>query len=74
MQYVNCDGYVLKMSDREVWDKAVDLDKRIRNTGSRGQEIYLHSSLKPLDEVDLHTDEEKGQHTFDFLCEGMCGV
>jgi len=66
----------LKMNDPLEWDKAVDLDKRIRNTGSKGQEVYLHSSLKPLDEVDLYTDEEKGQHTFDFLseCQGMCGV
>ena len=38
--------------------------------------VFLHSSCKPLDEVDLRTDEEKGQLTWDFMaeCEGMCGV
>ena len=66
----------LKQNDKESWDKAVDLDKRIRNTGSKGQKVYTHQTLKPLDEVDLDSDIDKGQNVFDFLseCEGMCGL
>lgn len=38
---------------------------------------FLHSSLKPLGEVDFSTDLQKGQgmlHGFGNECEGMCGV
>lgn len=37
---------------------------------------YLHSSCKPLEEVDLSTDQERGQIVWDFgsECEGVCGV
>ena len=37
---------------------------------------FLHSSLKPLSEVDFSTDIERGQGAFDFNaeCAGMCGV
>jgi len=54
----------------------VDLDKRIRDTGSKGQRVFMHQKLVPLDEVDFRSDEDKGQNTFNFLdeCDGMCGV
>ena len=36
---------------------------------------YLHKSCKPLDQVDLRTDEERGQYQlWNNECEGMCGV
>jgi hypothetical protein len=36
---------------------------------------YLHSSLIPLDQVDLSTDADRGQLSlFGNECEGMCGV
>lgn len=37
---------------------------------------YLHRSCKPLDQVDLRTDEERGQRMLNWQdeCEGMCGV
>jgi hypothetical protein len=36
---------------------------------------YLHSSLIPLNQVDLTTDHERGQMSlFGNECEGMCGV
>ena len=38
---------------------------------------FLHSSLKPLGEVDFTTDVQKGQgmlHGFGNECEGMCGL
>ena len=58
------------------WADAVEFDKELRkiNTKIRG-EMYLHTSKVPLDQVDLRTEEERGQGTlFDMECEGMCGI
>lgn len=36
---------------------------------------FLHRAMVPLHEVDLSTEEERGQHSlFGNECEGMCGV
>ena len=59
------------------WADVVQFDKDLRRLKKTGfnSELYLHSSLKPLDEVDLRTEEDKGQFTlFDNECEGMCGI
>tara|TARA_R110000824_G_scaffold325610_1_gene512510 strand:- start:24 stop:908 length:885 start_codon:yes stop_codon:yes gene_type:complete len=63
------------------FDKAVRVDKRkrVRKDGvpypDMRQKKYLHPSCKPLDEVDLRSDEEKGQgNLWDNECEGMCGM
>lgn len=62
------------------WADAVAFDRSLRVRGVRGivGDLYLHRSLVPLDEVDLATDEERGQgNLFDGFadeCEGMCGV
>lgn len=69
----------IKDTDPEAWADAVAVDKMIRDGGAsrgmRGQQ-FAHRSLKPLDEVDLSTDIERGQGAFNFVneCEGMCGV
>jgi hypothetical protein len=61
------------------WEDAVDFDNQLRSnpvviSRYRGTP-YLHASLKPLSEVDLRTDEERGIFTlFDQECEGMCGL
>jgi len=58
------------------WDDAVEFDKAIRSdkTGEK-QTMYLHRSCKPLSEVDLRSDEERGQSSlWDNECEGMCGM
>lgn len=59
----------------EEFADAVAVDKAIRDTpGFRGQQ-YMHRSLKPLDQVDFSTAEERGQlNMFINDCEGMCGV
>ena len=60
----------------ESWAKAVELDRALRRDGSplRG-DCYLHSSLVPLDEVDLSTEEDRGQGVlWGDECEGMCGL
>ena len=58
------------------WADVVLFDKQLRNKKTKfNSELYLHKSCKPLDEVDLRTEEEKGQYTlFDNECEGMCGL
>jgi len=58
---------------------AVVVDKMIRgarqNIIAGKGELFLHRSMRPLDEVDLSTAEERGQlNLFLNECEGMCGV
>lgn len=72
-----------KIKDRDGadWRQVVEIDRLIRN-GVRGttRKLYLHRSLKPIDEVDFSTELEKdkatGQGHLPFMneCEGMCGV
>jgi hypothetical protein len=59
----------------EEFADAVEVDRAIRNQpGFRGQQ-FMHRSLKPLDQIDFRTAEEKGQiDMFMNECEGMCGL
>lgn len=63
----------------DEWAEATRFDDEIRH-GLRGVEMpaFVHSSLKPLAEVDLSTLRERGQlemfDDFNAECEGMCGV
>lgn len=66
----------MKLKKPEEFADAVMVDRMIRN-GVRGtkQRLYLHSSLKPLEEVDFRNLEDMGQiNMFNDECEGMCGV
>lgn len=62
----------------DEWAETVATDKAIRDGGTllgMREQQYMHRSLKPLDEVDLSTAEERGQiNMFNNECEGMCGV
>ena len=56
------------------WKEAVDIDKKIR-FARPGYETYIHPSRRPLEEVDLRTETEKGQLSlWDSECNGICGV
>ncbi len=57
------------------WADAVAVDTAIRQqSGFRGQQ-FMHRSLRPLDEVDFSTAEDRGQlNLFNNECEGMCGT
>jgi len=63
----------------EDWADAVDFDRQLR-TGRIGQllapsEGFLHPARIPLEQVDIRSEEERGQGTlFDMECEGMCGL
>lgn len=76
----NEDWRYLRDNEPDEFQKAIDFDKEIRKQflayDKMKMPVFLHKSCKPLDEVDLRTDEEKGQLTWDFNaeCEGMCGV
>jgi hypothetical protein len=73
----------LKETMPDEWADAVAFDKAIRHPDTKKVRLrstpYLHKSGKPLDEVDLRTDEEKGimslfAEEFGQECEGMCGL
>lgn len=62
-------------SDAGAWADAIEVDRAIRHQPKMKALQYMHRSLKPLDEVDLSTAEERGQlNLFINECEGMCGV
>ena len=62
--------------NEEEWRDAVEFDHSIRHQRRLDSEAYLHRSLKPLDEVDLRSDVQKGQRLLGFAeeCMGMCGL
>lgn len=68
----------MKMNRPDEFAEAVEWDHALRSRpGVMGLKNppYLHSSLKPLDEVDFENDLDKGQQSlFGNDCEGMCGV
>jgi len=71
----------LRNEDPEFFAKAVDFDMQIRKMYQEEQtdmkmEVYLHSSCKPIGEIDFSNDTDKGQSEWDFQseCEGMCGL
>ena len=66
----------LRDHEPEAWADAVYLDELIRApmSGMAGQQ-FMHRKMLPLAQVDLSTDEEKGQvNMFENECEGMCGL
>jgi hypothetical protein len=63
----------LRDGPKDEWEATVAADKLLRQE-SRKVDQFMHRSLKPLDEVDLSTAEDRGQLNFLSECEGMCGV
>ncbi|HAI17607.1 MAG TPA: hypothetical protein DCM10_06075, partial [Xanthomarina gelatinilytica] len=69
----------MKDEDPVSWADAVEFDHAMRSGerhafGMRNK-TYLHTSTIPLDEVDLSTEQDRGQlDMFGEECEGMCGV
>jgi hypothetical protein len=69
----NAEWRWLRDNDPEAWAVAVELDRLIRNTPGVREKEFLHRARIPLDEVDLSTDEERGQGML-MLCEAGCGL
>jgi len=56
------------------WEEAIEIENRISKRRPN-YTLYLHKELKPLDQIDFRTEQEKGQLTlWDEECEGLCGV
>ena len=70
----------LRNEEPEFFAKAVQFDKDFRENAKRGKnllmECYIHSSCKPLGEIDFDSDKDRGQTEWNFgaECEGMCGM
>jgi len=60
--------------DPEDWADVVEFDRGIRHCNGMRGEVFLHSSARPLEEIDFSTAEERGQLNWINECEGMCGV
>ena len=62
----------IKQDYTQEWEKVVKVDRAIRDSSARGVEekLFLHRSLKPIDEAYLQEDQEEL-----FMCEeGYCGI
>jgi len=65
----------MKINSPEEFKQAVRLDKDIRNATPSADPVFIHRSLRPLDQVDFRNLEDMGQlNMFNNECEGMCGV
>lgn len=69
----------LRDEEPEEFARAVRFDEQLRIVKAQTDMKsipYLHNSRIPLRDVDLSTDEDRGQEVFNFQseCEGMCGV
>ena len=68
--------HFMKTERLSEFKEAIELDKKIR-TGAKNikDNLYLHKSCKPLDEVEFNKKEnDKQLDMFNNECEGMCGV
>ena len=68
----------MKENEPSLFADAVDFDNSLRKHGDfsilKGK-AYVHSSKKPLADIDFRTLEDMGQiNMFENECEGMCGV
>ncbi|PZQ19335.1 MAG: hypothetical protein DI565_00595 [Ancylobacter novellus] len=70
----NAEWRWMKANEPESWSRAVAVDKDVRSHGHLRVPGFLHPSLKPLDEVDLSTPEQRGQGSLLEVCEAGCGL
>lgn len=79
----NAEWARLKTSEPEEFEQAAVFEEKLQAvhtsivplSGKIKGVPFLHRTLKPLREVDLSTDLERGQMSmFNSECEGMCGV
>ena len=69
----------LRASWPEEWAQAVRVDNAIRNMTAKGVErpVFLHRSLRPLQDLELRPAGEDPQLSLEGFgneCEGLCGV
>jgi hypothetical protein len=66
-------------NNKQDWNEAVMVDRAFRHVRSgvprKPVDVFVHPARKPLEEVDLRTENEKGQMSlWDEECSGMCGI
>ena len=68
--------HFMKTERPSEFAEAVDFDKQVRTiTRKEDEQIFVHRSCKPLDEVEFDKKEtDKQIDLFNNECEGMCGV
>jgi hypothetical protein len=64
----------MKKKDPKAFQNAVNFDKTIRKNPRMNADVYIHRSMKPLDEVEFSVEEGKQLDMFINDCTGMCGV
>ena len=67
--------HFMKTERPSEFAEAVDFDKQVRTiTRKEDEQIFVHRSCKPLDEVEFNKKEDDKQlDIFNNECEGMCG-
>ena len=63
--------------NHEEWADVIEVDRAIRHVEGMRGEVFLHRSGKPLEDVDLRADHEKGQWLLfgaEEECLGYCGT
>jgi hypothetical protein len=72
----NAEWRRIRDEDPEGWTRAVEFDAKIRTGIHKVRaQCFVHRDCVPLPEVDLSTDDERGQGLlWGNECEGMCGV
>lgn len=78
----NAEWRRLRDEEPEEFQKAVDFEAAYRKAKAStvwkkaaSTKFFMHPDRVPLDQVDLSTEEERGQmNLFGNECEGMCGV
>lgn len=82
--HTNKEWLAIKNGDPKEWEEVVKMDKAIRNQERFKEknkdievidQIFLHRSCKPLDEVEFEKQDLQGDLFFGMSneCEGMCG-
>ncbi len=61
-----------ELQKSDIWDKAIEVDRAIRNSSKRGikEPIYLHRSRLPIEEIEFGLQGD----IFEDECEGYCGI
>jgi len=61
--------------NKEEWNEVVELDRLIRKgTKKNTDEVFLHNSCLPIDQVDFTEKPDDQLDLFNNECEGMCGI
>jgi hypothetical protein len=62
------------LKDGDDWEKVIAIDTQVRKVRPP-YDLFIHQNRKPIGDIDLRTQEEKGQLSlWDRECAGVCNV